>query len=206
MRQPPRKSKPDAEVEGDAATTENPSEPLETTPEDSQDAPSLGDAVGSLSGAPAAPAPAPKAGGMAAKFGSVSNDMLLKIVARTFTVGLPITPEMRRAFVEAYADDEFAQYGIELINQDGGALAIVDTLVQTSPFARLALGGLLLAGTGFAARMEYVAALHNAQAQGGALFAGSVGTPNSRDPGFTADDLSGESVIADAFAAGGNSD
>jgi hypothetical protein len=147
--------------------------------------------------------PAPKAPKLP-KLEGLANDKILKTVGRGFTVGLPITQEARKAFAEAFADDELAQYGIELISAGGGVGAVLDDLVQKSPFARMAVGVAALLGAGAMARFEYVQGMQQAQQQ----LVGANPNPESvdTDAGFSPADLGVNVNLGDPFAVGGDNE
>jgi hypothetical protein len=153
---PPRRAPP-----GRGSFTPADDDMLESGSENVQNlenAPSLDDAVES-----AVPAPAPEQTAaskkLAAKMRGLSDTEILKLLGRSFTVGLPMSSKARKAFAEVYADDETVQLGWEMLNADGGLGSMVGALIESSPFVRMGVGGLLLVGGGIATRLEYVAAI-----------------------------------------------
>lgn len=188
------------------------SEGAQGTVDDAQ-APTLDDAILGGSETTVAPStlpapvqtPAPKA----PKLEGLANDKILKTVGRGFTVGLPITQEARKAFAEAFAEDELAKYGMELISAGGGVGAVLDDLVEKSPFARMAVGVAALLGAGAMARFEYAQGIQQAQqAQQQQLVSANPNSDgSSSDSGFTAADLQAQNVnFGDPFAVGGDNE
>jgi hypothetical protein len=178
--------KPPARYVEDETPELDPNTPAPTLEDATTDnAPRLEDAVEGEATAETPKPETPSANKLTEKIKGLTDKKILELLGRGFTVGLPMTPDLRKAFVEAYAEDETVQFGWELVGAGGGIGSLVTGLIESNPLARLAIGSLLVVGGGIAQRMDYAAQLQQLQALAAASANSPVNyspQPDSREP------------------------